>query len=86
MKPFAEDQHYLLGIYPQDEDIESYAIFIDSEAGNSYSLLAANEFRYENFVLDVSGEGIRADKFHLIYKLKNLPADKINADTGLVLV
>ena len=41
MKPFAEDQYYLLGKYPQDEDIESYAIFIDSESGNTYSLITA---------------------------------------------
>ena len=41
VKPFSEDQHYLLGIYPQDEDLESYAIFIDSESGNTYSLITA---------------------------------------------
>ena len=82
---FAEDQYYLLGDWPQDEDIESYAIFLDSESGNNYSLLAANQFRYGNFVLDVSNEGIRADKFHLIYRIKNLPSDAeyINDKTGL---
>ena len=42
VKPFGEDQSYLLGQYPQDEDIESYAIFIDSESGTTYSLIAAN--------------------------------------------